>query len=325
MNVAEVMALIPRAEFLTAVECVGREDWLVERGKGIGGSDLYRVLHEPYDLWREKTGRDEGFQGNGLTEMGQDTEESTLTRWAGDVGATLIRPVPFLRDTVKPWLCASLDALAIMPDGEVVVVDAKYTTQDWRGDIPERIYLQMAFYTAITGLRTAYIAKRDPRGKRESIPMSFAEGEADPFLAAMDSFWLENVVKDSPPDPMTEGEIEAAALERMKGRALVPKMDATALMLVVESELADCDRTMKAAKARADSIKSQIAEQMALHGVKSIQFPDGSVWRYKERAGSVQWKPYALSIGGTEEGSKAFKGSGTSYVEAKHANQDEDC
>ncbi len=284
----DALALIPRRDLLVATEVTG-EAWHSARAQGIGGSDLFDLIHRPLTLWEQKTGRRPPFEGNDLTELGQDMEESTLRRWAGDVGATLIRPVPFLRDRERPFWCGSLDALAVMPDGEVVVVDAKGTTQDWHSQVPERAYLQLDDYCHLTGLRTGYIAKRNAWGKRESLRVEFGPDEFDIYLAVMAEFWGEYIAKDVPPPPLTDDEKERTALARLASHPLVPKMDATAAMLVIEEELARCDREAKAATKRATELRTRVAEQMALYGVQAVTLPDGAVWRYVQSAGRVQY------------------------------------
>jgi predicted phage-related endonuclease len=317
-----VLDLLLNRDHLEAHDLTDRSLWLAARRTGLGGSDLVRVIHKPRELWREKTGRADGFTGNPLTRMGLALESHILAEWAVVEKAELIRPMPFLRDRERPWRCASLDALARMPGGRIVIVDAKYSTLDWQGQIPESAFLQMVWYMAVTGIHEAHIARMDFRGEIVSLdPISFDPAEADAYLEAADDLW-QHVVDDREPDA-GDGEAGVEALSDLRRKSLVPRMDASELMLAVESELAALEREAKAAEARAKALKDSIAEQMNMHGVQRIEFPDGARWTFKEKRGSPSWKEYALSIGGTEKGAEAFRGKGSAYVETKHAQAEE--
>ncbi len=318
--------MLPRAASLEAVDVAqGSPEWLALRRGGIGGSDLVRVLTRPWDLWMEKTGRATGEPQTDIMALGHDLEESTLIRWAAMAGAQIIRPVPLLRDRARPWHLGSLDALAILPDGRLVVVDAKYSLRGWGGEIPLGAHLQLTSYMALTGLALAFDAVRGPGGKIESLPDAFDAAEWEVYREAMDSFWAEYVARDTPPDP-SEAEAGERALWDMRGRSLVPRMDASAMMLGLESRLAEAEAVQAQAEAEAKTLKGRIAEAMALHGVQRIDFPDGSRWTYVERAGGVKWREYALACGGSERDAKVrgFVGQGSSYVTATHAGKEEE-
>lgn len=312
--------MLPLAADIEAVDVApGSAEWIAARRAGIGGSDLARVLTAPWELWAEKTGRRQGFAGNDLTALGSFLEPHILTQWAATVGAELVRPVPFLRRKSRPWHVMSLDALAIFPDGRIVIVDAKYSAAGWGGNVPLGAYLQMVWYEAGTGLTEAHLALMGPRGAIELFPaIRFDPNEASAYMAAADELWLNNVATDIPPNP-GDGEAEAAALATMRQTALVPKMDASVVMLAMEAELAREDAEIGARKARIDAVRAKIAEVMAFHGVKRIDFPSGARWSYVERAGSPRWREYALSLGGTEQGAREYLGNPSASIRITHA------
>ena len=93
-----------------------KEEWLAERKKSIGGSEISAVLgmssyESPYSIWANKTGKVPEFDGNLRTEVGTALEEFVAQKFASVSGfGKAVQKTKFLyRDSKIPFLHASPD------------------------------------------------------------------------------------------------------------------------------------------------------------------------------------------------------------------------
>jgi putative phage-type endonuclease len=145
---------------------MSRADWLMERTKGIGGSDSGIVLglnkyKTPFELWLEKTGR-----------VQPEEIDSEAIYWGNQMEDVVARE--FMKRTGKkvhndnfmhyhqdyPFIFANVDRLLY---GEPAVLECKtassHLSKLWEGDeIPETYLTQVHHYLGVTGLDYAYIA-----------------------------------------------------------------------------------------------------------------------------------------------------------------------
>jgi len=101
-----------------------------DRRTGLGGSDLGAILglnpwRTPYQVWLEKTGREEPFAGNLQTRFGEHAEEFVAQEYCHRTGARVQRFRSMLRHPQAP-IIGHIDRLVI-PEG------AK--TASWRQEI----------------------------------------------------------------------------------------------------------------------------------------------------------------------------------------------
>lgn len=142
-----------------------RDEWLQLRREGIGGSDAAPILGmSPWstslDVWLDKTGQTEPWDGNERTKWGQRLEDAVAAGLAEDAGLTLYRPGHMLAHPDHPWLMANPDRLAYDPNRGPGVVEIKTgdarTADHWtgdrsEGDVPDWYALQVQHYLAATG------------------------------------------------------------------------------------------------------------------------------------------------------------------------------
>lgn len=87
----------------------GTKEWHERRLEGIGSSDIATIMgvnpyQTPYQLWQEKTGRIQSFQGNAATEHGKREEPKARNWLQGDY-----KPI-FIEHPDHTFVYASLDA-----------------------------------------------------------------------------------------------------------------------------------------------------------------------------------------------------------------------
>lgn len=151
---------------------LSRDDWLSVRRNGIGSSDAAAAVGlSPYksqfQLWMEKTGRDDLFAPI------DPNDESTPLYWG-----TLLEPIVAAHYTKRsgnrvrrvnavlqhpdhPWMLANLDR-EVVGVPEVQILECKTAgiqgARLWKDGVPEYVQLQVQHQLAVTGKRAADVA-----------------------------------------------------------------------------------------------------------------------------------------------------------------------
>lgn len=143
-----------------------REEWLYDRLKGIGGSDVGAVLglnkyKSAYTLWAEKCGllQDEE-EDNEAMRVGRDLEQYVADRFTEATGKKIRKSGFSFQSEKHPFMLANVDRLIV---GEKAGLECKTASALTRcdfenGDIPPSYYCQCMHYMAVTGFEKWYIA-----------------------------------------------------------------------------------------------------------------------------------------------------------------------
>lgn len=314
------MDLIPRAERLIAVDFGDdREAWLAARRTGIGGSDVAAILglspwSTPIMVWRDKTGRDPDSDATWSMKIGTAMEATIADTWAESVGATL-HSLPFLRDASHPHRLASVDRVAVMPDGTVVLVEVKWSARGL-DEVPAHYLTQIVWYMAILGLTRAYLVVGGPYTEPKGLLVEFDADLAGDILAACDRFWTDNVAADIEPPPQNADERKGVALRRLEGSAAeVEADDATE---GIAAELIAAKARQAEAEANVKGLEATLAEAMAEKGAIKVR---GQGWTAAvvERAGSVSYAQFVKKAGIPATDLEPFRGKPSRYVTFRQA------
>lgn len=193
------------------------DEWLVERSKGIGSSEIGTILglnpyETPYQLWRRKTGQDPPKEENEAMLLGHLLEDAVAQRWAIATGCEIIKA------SAEEWIFAhpEHDYFRASPDRiyyekgsrksekSKCILECKTTMLDVDEDnIPQSWFCQVQWLMHVTGYRKASLAwlRLDRRAfgcKVITYDRDFCEwmaGEAG-------KFWNENIVKGIEPTMM---------------------------------------------------------------------------------------------------------------------------
>lgn len=136
-----------------------REEWLAERGRGIGASESAAAcgispFMTNYDLWMIKTGKADppDLTGNEAVSFGNRAEDALRQLFmAKHPELTLeYHPYDMLYQKKREWLYATLDGELITPDGRRGILEIKtarieksYQWEQWAGQIPDHYYTQI--------------------------------------------------------------------------------------------------------------------------------------------------------------------------------------
>lgn len=189
-----------------------RAQWLAEREKGIGGSDVAAVMglspwRSPYETWCEKTGlaQPEDISDKPAVYWGNKLESLVGDEYRKRHPDRTVRRVNAMcRSIEAPWAQASLDYEVRDPELGWGVLEIKTaglrSTDHWEHGAPVFYLTQIAHYLRVTGRPFADVAVliggqdfREYRYLREDL-------DVDLVAQAVDTFWNVNVLTNKEPD-----------------------------------------------------------------------------------------------------------------------------
>lgn len=204
----------------TPIGDMNHEQWLEERKKTIGGSEIGAILgmhpwQSAYSLWAEKTGRIPAFEGNLTTKLGSYLEEFVAKLFEETTGKKVQRTNYIYRNDKYAGLHASPDRLLVGEDaGLEIKTTSAYNSGKFKGvEFPQQYYAQAVQYMAVTERRQWYIAvligntdfriyhlTRDPMEKPDFCVASLLVEDSEIsslYEAALD--FMDCLKKDVPP------------------------------------------------------------------------------------------------------------------------------
>lgn len=187
---------------------INREQWLKERKKGIGGSDVAAILglskwKSTYDIWVDKTTDvlQEEYSNESIY-WGNVLEEIVAQEFSKQTGFKVRRNNKILQHPEYYWMRASIDRKIV---GENALLECKTTSEynknEWKDDeIPLNYILQCMHYLAVTGFEKCYIACLV--GGRHFIYKEILRNEEviKVLVEKERIFWQEHVEKNIPPE-----------------------------------------------------------------------------------------------------------------------------
>ncbi len=154
-------------------KCRDREEWLLARGKRIGGSDAAAVVGmNPWitnvKLWRIKTGKliPDEIKDNPLVEYGQKAEGLLRDLFQLDHPDMILvyEPNNLWTNSRYPWAHASLDGWLYDSKHNLGILEIKTATisgaaqaAKWKDRVPDNYYCQILHYMAVTGAEFAIL------------------------------------------------------------------------------------------------------------------------------------------------------------------------
>lgn len=207
-----------------------REEWLVNRRKGLGGSDCSAVIGlNPYktnvDLWRLKTGRteQEDISDKPYVQYGTKAERHLRELFKLDYPQYKVDYVennsfynpkyPFARASLDGWLTDGSGRKGILEIKTTEILSAGQRAK-WKDRIPDNYFCQVLFYMAVIEADFAVLKAQiktviddDVRleTKHYTIERADVQGDIDFLMNACKDFW--QYVKDDKEPPLILPEI----------------------------------------------------------------------------------------------------------------------
>lgn len=206
-----------------------RTEWLKARKLGIGASDISIVAGvNPYksafELYLDKTSEEVNEFGNQHTHWGNILEPVVADEFARVTKAEVKHPPQqILKLASKPHIMASLDRIAVMPDGEEVVVEIKTTSsrnaykwgEEMTDQIPVPYLLQVHYQMGVSGHKVAYVPVLIDTSDFRIYRVERDDEVIERLQQMADNFW-DRVVNKNPPSPDTSTAAGRELLKKFK-------------------------------------------------------------------------------------------------------------
>jgi putative phage-type endonuclease len=186
-----------------------KTQWLEERRKGIGGSDMAAILgispwKTAYQVYQEKRKEVEDWEGNNATDWGKRMEPA-IRQWYSDTTGRSVRlPDKIMYHEKYPFMLASLDGFT--DDRRVVEIKTTRSSKGWgepgTNEIPDYYAVQCHHYMIVTGFEVTDVPVSAGGGSPELYEVSADKEIAGMIIDAAAAFW-ERVCDGNPPDPVS--------------------------------------------------------------------------------------------------------------------------
>lgn len=193
-----------------------RIQWLEDRRRGIGGSDVAPILglskwRTPLDVYRDKRGESDEQSDNEAMLWGRTLEPVIRQQYAERTGRVVRLPEGIMQHPEHDFMLANLDG--VTDDGRVLEIKTARSGADWgepgSAEIPDAYALQVQHYLCVTGLAVAdvavLIAGSDFR--LYEVPADIELHRM--LITAEGDFWA-HVLAGRPPEPVSFADAVAA-------------------------------------------------------------------------------------------------------------------
>ena len=183
--------------------------WLEERRKGIGGSDVAAIMglspwKTAFQVYQEKRKEVVGWQGNEATDWGKRMEPA-IRQWYSDTTGRCVRlPEKIMVNSRHPFMLASLDGFTDDPRG--VEIKTARSMKGWgepgTNEIPDYYLLQIQHYMVVTGFPVFDVPVSIGGGAPNLYEVPADKELQEMIIDACAGFW-QRVVDGNPPDAIT--------------------------------------------------------------------------------------------------------------------------
>jgi len=187
---------------------MSRKDWLKERQKGIGGSDVAGILGispfvTPLDVYLDKIGESEEKPDNPSMAFGRLMEPVLLQQYQNVTGESLVSDLQPIISPKHEFMRANLDGLT--KSGKVLEIKTARTNNGWgepgTDEIPDYYLTQVQHYLAVTEMPIADVAVLIS-GCEFLVYTVEKDLELQEMLIEKEAKFWEMVQKRTPPDPV---------------------------------------------------------------------------------------------------------------------------
>ena len=192
-----------------STEGMSYEEWLLSRRRGIGGSDVAKILglskySSPYQIWMDKTGKIDidTSETSEAAYWGHQMEEVVAQEFAKRTGkkVRVSNKIYFHKD--YPFLLANVDRVVV---GEDAILECKtaseYLKDSWADDeIPIAYLAQVQHYLNVLNKKKAYIACLIGGNKFVWKEIQRDDELIERMTEKLVDFWENHVLTDTPPE-----------------------------------------------------------------------------------------------------------------------------
>lgn len=205
-----------------------REDWLKERKKYIGGSDIAAILGQSkfataVDVYLSKKSNSIEQKNNPAIEWGQYLEDAVARAYSDKTGFRVVRHEELIVHPEYPFIAGNIDRWAYDENNKQYILECKTSgfmrRNDWgkeelTDDIPSYYLCQCAWYSMLTGAALKIrVDKVDIAvligGQNFRIYTYNKDEELEASLLKEGiKFWQNHIEKDIPPEPVIVSDLD---------------------------------------------------------------------------------------------------------------------
>lgn len=268
---------------ISPAENLGRQHWLSERRRGLGGTDAAAILgvhpwKTAFEVWAEKTGRMPDVEQSKAMKWGNLLEDPIAEEYMRQTGRKLWKPDRLMAHPTHACIIGTPDRLVI---GEERGVDVKtsgaYQMKHWgteeTDEIPRHYIVQAAHYMAITGFPLwdifVLIGGNDDRLYTIKRDLTFEKI----LISRLVEWWDRHIVHDEEP-PVDQSETAAAYIAQMYPEHAAPRIAATTECQEIGEALCTVTSQIKELEKEKETYRNQL--KLAIGPAKGM---DGNGWR----------------------------------------------
>ena len=291
---------------------ITREEWLAERRKGIGGSDVAAILGispwaTPVSVWLDKTGRAAPKPETEAMRIGTELEDFVARRYMQETGRAVQR---YNKIVHKGCLLGNYDRLVVKAgekiaahQGEIrtdTILECKTSSVEWEDGVPVYYQTQVQHYMGLT----ACISHSDVaclflgRKHFEVFRIERDDEVINAMQEKLSAWWEEFVVGNKMPLPTNEEDCRLLWAKSNPGKTIVSNSEIDAKL----DEYRQIKSEEKVAKERAILLQSDICAYM---GDSEILTDEGGkpllTWKSPKDTVKTDWEALARSLGATDE------------------------
>lgn len=253
-------------------------EWLQERGKGIGSSEVGTILglnpfETPYQLWRRKRGLDAPKEENFAMRAGHYLEDAVSLFYRDETGKEIIKRSSgdwIVANKEKDYLRVSPDRTFWIPgrpksERNKGILECKTTQKDVDADnLPQHWFCQLQYQLGVSELEQgalAWLTMGRSFGYRDIM---FDKEFYEWMIEEVDRFWTDNIMGGQEPMLSTVDDVLLRNPRHMAGKTV----EADSGLLAVCREL----RTVKEECAALDARKKELENtvKMAMGDAESL-------------------------------------------------------
>lgn len=266
------------------------------RSGGLGGSDIGALLgFDPnrcdWHVWYEKTGRAPHFPATDRMLRGKRFERLIVDEFSDMTGLQTEWDDTTHQHPKRSWQIFTPDAripsFGCGVDAKMVAADQRYTWGTGRCEVPEKYFLQCAWYMSALDCETYYVA-----ALIGGSDFRIYQLDRDPLLERImleraEAFWHDHVLADVPP-PIDGSASARAWLTLQHPKPILNVRSATPAEIATLEEYARFRNQQQAAKQQRDRLENQLRQ--AVGDAEGLTWPLGHFyWRATKASEETNW------------------------------------
>lgn len=185
------------------MEQANREQFLLDRKTGIGGSDIAAIMglsqfKTALDVYNEKIASP-FTEDNDTLRRGRRVEKYVLEEYSERSREILEIELPMFRSSEYPFLIGNIDAKIANQNVIIEAKSSRFNIASWQGKIPDYYLVQIAHYANICDADRVDLAVLFNNWEYGCFSYYRDESLENKIKYAAIEFWQNNVLKQNPP------------------------------------------------------------------------------------------------------------------------------